>query len=37
VFNPDALKEAELDAMAEQADGDPVIASQPPEPGKPLY
>jgi len=37
VFNPDALKEAELDAMAEGR-GEPVIAQDDaPRPGKPLY
>jgi outer membrane protein assembly factor BamD (BamD/ComL family) len=37
VINPDALKEAELDAMVE-AESDPVIARQEaPQPGKPLY
>jgi len=37
VINPDALKEAELDAMVE-AESEPVIARQEtPQPGKPLY
>jgi outer membrane protein assembly factor BamD (BamD/ComL family) len=37
VLNPDALKEAELDAMAE-AEAGPVVAREDgPQPGKPLY